>query len=69
MPTVDSRFCEGQVGNVQIIDIPAAGAQCTAPRWVNERGGVVGVYANTFQFHGFLLQQGDTPASIARIYL
>jgi len=51
--------------NFQIIDFPGAGAPCTAPRWINERGDIAGVYANTlsecyaFQLHGFLLIQGQ----------
>jgi uncharacterized membrane protein len=52
-------------GNFQTIDFPGAGAPCTAPRWINERGDIAGVYANTlsecyaFQLHGFLLMQGQ----------
>jgi hypothetical protein len=48
-----------------IIDFPGAGAPCTAPRWINERGDIAGVYANTlsecyaFQRRGFLLMQGQ----------
>lgn len=62
-------------GDFRTIDFPSAGAPCTAVRWINERGDMVGVYANSpsecdaFQTHGFLLQEGhyiaiDFPASI-----
>lgn len=51
-------------GDFQIIDFPRTGAPCSALRWINERGDIVGVYANTlvecfaFQLHGFLLSEG-----------
>src|ERR1700730_1675861 len=62
-------------GNFRTIDFPGAGAPCTAVRWINERGDMVGVYANSpsecdnFQTHGFLLRNGkstgiDVPGSI-----
>jgi uncharacterized membrane protein len=62
-------------GNFRTIDFPGAGAPCTAVRWINERGDMVGVYANSpsecdnFQTHGFLLRNGeysgiDIPGSI-----
>jgi probable HAF family extracellular repeat protein len=62
-------------GEFQIVDFPKAGAPCSALRWINERGDIVGVYANTldecfaFQAHGFLLQDGrftaiDFPGSV-----
>jgi uncharacterized membrane protein len=52
-------------GNFRTIDFPGAGAPCTAVRWINERGDMVGVYANSpsecdnFQTHGFLLRNGE----------
>ena len=62
-------------GDFRIIDFPDAGAPCSALRWINERGDIVGVYANTldecfaFQGHGFLLRDGkfaaiDYPGSV-----
>jgi uncharacterized membrane protein len=62
-------------GNFRTIDFPGASAPCTAVRWINERGDMVGVYANSpsecdnFQTHGFLLRNGeytgiDVPGSI-----
>jgi uncharacterized membrane protein len=62
-------------GDFHTIDFPGASAPCTAVRWINERGDMVGVYANTpndcdnFQTHGFLLRDGrytgiDVPGSI-----
>ncbi len=52
-------------GDFATIDYPGAGAPCTAVRWINERGDMVGVYANTlddcfnFQTHGFLFRNGE----------
>jgi uncharacterized membrane protein len=62
-------------GNFRTIDFPGASAPCTAVRWINERGDMVGVYANSpsecdnFQTHGFVLRNGeytkiDVPGSI-----
>jgi probable HAF family extracellular repeat protein len=62
-------------GDFQIVDFPGAGSPCSALRWINERGDIVGNYANTldecyaFQAHGFLLRQGqftaiDFPGSV-----
>jgi len=68
-------YVRSKPGDFQTIDFPGAGAPCTAVRWINERGDMVGVYANTpgecdaFETHGFLLHQGrytaiDFPDSI-----
>jgi|HubBroStandDraft_6_1064221.scaffolds.fasta_scaffold15320_3 uncharacterized membrane protein len=61
-------YVQRQPGKSQAIDFPGASAPCTAVRWINERGDMVGVYANTFddcdnfQTHGFLLQNGEYTA-------
>ena len=53
---------------VVFVDFPGAGFPCSAVRWINERGEIEGVYANTldecfaFQAHGFLLRQGQYTA-------
>jgi uncharacterized membrane protein len=68
-------FLRIKPGDFEIIDFPTAGAPCSALRWINERGDIVGVYANTldecfaFQAHGFLLREGrftaiDFPGSV-----
>jgi uncharacterized membrane protein len=68
-------YLSAKSGDFQIIDFPDAGAPCSALRWINERGDIVGVYANTldecfaFQAHGFLLRDGrfaaiDFPGSV-----
>ena len=57
-------YIRNKAGDFQIVDFPRSGAPCSALRWINERGDIVGVYANTlddcdnFLTHGFLLQQG-----------
>lgn len=57
-------YVRNKAGDFQIVDFPHSGAPCSALRWINERGDIVGVYANTlddcdnFLTHGFLLQQG-----------
>ena len=61
-------YVRNTLGDFQTIDFPGAGAPCSAPRWINERGDIVGVYANSlnecyaFQLHGFLLTQGQFTA-------
>ncbi len=68
-------YVRNKSGDFHKIDFPGAGAPCTAVRWINERGDMVGVYANSpsecdnFQTHGFLLRNGeytgiDIPGSI-----
>jgi len=68
-------YVQNSSGNFKILDYPGAGAPCTAPRWINERGDIVGGYANSlsecyaFQLHGFLLVDGqytaiDFPGSV-----
>lgn len=58
-------YVRNQPGQFQIVDFPGAGSPCTALRWINERGDIVGVYANTldecyaFQAHGFVLRRGE----------
>lgn len=68
-------YVRSKPGDFQLIDFPGAGAPCTAVRWINESGDMVGVYANSFsecdqfQTHGFLLRHGhftavDFPGSV-----
>src|SRR5579862_8132265 len=40
-------YLRTKAGDFQIVDFPHAGAPCSALRWINERGDIVGVYANT----------------------
>jgi len=71
-------YVRNQPGNFQTIDFPSGGSfPCTAPRWINERGDIVGTYVvanNTDECYsvgalrGFLLRQGkyiaiDVPGS------
>ena len=58
-------------GDFQLIDFPGTTVPCTAPRWINERGDIVGLFAyiNTVDdcyaeppTHGFLLRQGEYTA-------
>jgi probable HAF family extracellular repeat protein len=57
-------YLRKKAGEFAIVDFPGAAAPCSALRWINERGDIVGVYANTldecfnFQAHGFLLKDG-----------
>jgi hypothetical protein len=61
-------YVRNRPGDFQLIDYPGSGAPCTALRWINESGDIVGVYANTldecfaFQLHGFLLRKGEYSA-------
>ena len=62
-------FLRNRSGQFQTIDVPNAGRfACTAPRWINERGDIVGLYliANTSDEcyggsneHGFLIRDGE----------
>lgn len=57
-------YIRNKAGVFKRIDDPRAQAPCTAVRWINERGQMVGVYANSlddcfnFVAHGFLLING-----------
>jgi uncharacterized membrane protein len=57
-------YIRSKPGVFRIIDFPGAGTPCSALRWINERGDIVGVYANSpsecdsFELHGFLLSRG-----------
>ena len=61
-------YIRNKAGKFKLIDYPRAGAPCSAVRWINESGDMVGVYANTledcFNFvgHGFLLHDGEYTA-------
>jgi probable HAF family extracellular repeat protein len=70
-------FIRNKLGKFNLIDFPGLLAPCTGPRWINERGDIVGffAYVNTVDdcyapppLHGFLLRQGkytaiDVPGS------
>jgi probable HAF family extracellular repeat protein len=70
-------YIRSKTGEFQLIDFPGLAAPCTGPRWINERGDIVGLFAyvNTGDdcfagppLHGFLLRQGkytaiDVPGS------
>jgi uncharacterized membrane protein len=70
-------FIRNKQGTFHLIDFPGLLAPCTGPRWINERGDIVGffAYVNTADdcfapppLHGFLLRQGkytaiDVPGS------
>jgi probable HAF family extracellular repeat protein len=70
-------YVRSRLGDFQLIDFPGLSAPCTGPRWINERGDIVGLFAyvetvdDCFagpQLHGFLLRQGkytaiDVPGS------
>jgi len=70
-------YLRNQTGDFQTIDFPSGGSfPCTGPRWINERGDIVGIYvvANSADecsggaLRGFLLRQGkyiaiDVPGS------
>jgi len=76
-------FLRTKTGHFQLIDFPGLSAPCTGPRWINERGDIVGLFAyvNTADdcyapppLHGFLLRQGkyvsiDFPGSISSVVL
>lgn len=58
-------YIRNKAGVFTRVDDPRAQAPCTAVRWINENGTMVGVYANTlddcfnFVTHGFLLLDGE----------
>jgi uncharacterized membrane protein len=70
-------YVRNQPGNFQLIDFPGLSVPCTGPRWNNERGDIVGLFARLNNsddcfagppLHGFLLRQGkyiaiDVPGS------
>ena len=72
-------YIRNRPGDFQLIDFPGLSVPCTTPRWINERGDIVGffAYVNTVDdcfapppLHGFLLRQGeyvsiDFPGSIS----
>jgi hypothetical protein len=53
-----SRLHAGQVGQRDLIDFPGLVVRCTAARWINERGDMVGTFGarSIFDF--------DHPATI-----
>jgi uncharacterized membrane protein len=64
-------FLRKRSGRFQLIDVPGLPVPCTAPRWINERGEIVGFFGS-FQtiddcgegpplhnYHGFLLREGE----------
>jgi uncharacterized membrane protein len=60
-------FLRKKTGEFQLIDFPGLTAPCTGPRWINERGDIVGIFEYIdavddcyvpFPLHGFLLHQG-----------
>lgn len=60
-------YVRKQPNDFQLIDFPGLSVACTGPRWINERGDIVGLFAraNTIEdcfagpeLHGFLLQRG-----------
>lgn len=58
-------YIRNKAGAFTRVDDPHAQAPCTAVRWINESGDMVGAYANTlddcynFVTHGFLLLDGE----------
>src|SRR4029077_12995579 len=76
-------YLRNRPGDFQTIDFPSGGSfPCTAPRWINERGDIVGLYvvANDADecyggaLRGFLLRQGkyiaiDVPGSTSTTVL
>jgi len=64
-------FIRNKRGEFHLIDFPGLSVPCTGPRWINERGDIVGLFAyvNTVDdcyapppLHGFLLRQGKYTA-------
>jgi uncharacterized membrane protein len=60
-------FVRTSPGNFKIIDYPGTAVPCTRARWINERGDIVGAFANVDTIddcsnapptHGFLLHDG-----------
>ena len=70
-------------GDFQLIDFPGLPVPCTGPRWINERGDIVGLFAYVSTvddcfanppLHGFLLRRGkyiaiDVPGSTSTTVL
>jgi hypothetical protein len=70
-------YLRHQSGDFQLIDFPGLSVPCTGPRWINERGDIVGLFANVNAvadcyagppLHGFLRRHGkyvaiDVPGS------
>jgi uncharacterized membrane protein len=72
-------YIRDKQGKFHLIDFPGLSVPCTGPRWINQRGDIVGwfAYVNAIDdcffanppHHGFLLQQGkytaiDVPGSV-----
>jgi len=66
-------FVRDRQGKFHVIDFPGLKVPCTALRWINERGDMVGLFARirttdecyepaTTSYHGFLLQNGSYTA-------
>lgn len=60
-------FIRDKQGEFHLIDFPGLSVPCTAPRWINERGDIIGLFARVTTIddcyssppaHGFLLRQG-----------
>jgi probable HAF family extracellular repeat protein len=60
-------YIRNKPGDFQLIDFPGLSVPCTGPRWINERGDIVGLFARLNNsddcfagppLHGFLLRQG-----------
>jgi uncharacterized membrane protein len=59
-------YIRNQRGDFQLIDFPGLSVPCTGPRWINERGEIVGLFATVSTVdecfnsptHGFVLRQG-----------
>jgi uncharacterized membrane protein len=63
-------FLRMKSGDFRLIDFPGLPVPCTAPRWINERGDVVGLFGRFHtidecyagppesSYHGFLLRHG-----------
>jgi uncharacterized membrane protein len=71
-------YIRDKLGKFHLIDFPGLSVPCTGPRWINERGDIVGGFAYVSAIddcffagpplHGFLLRQGkytaiDVPGS------
>jgi uncharacterized membrane protein len=61
-------YLRDRQGHFQLIDFPGLSVPCTAPRWINERGDIVGLFAIVNKAddcfagpptHGFLLRHGN----------
>ena len=72
-------YIRDKLGKFHLIDFPGLPVPCTGPRWINERGDIVGLFAYVSTIddcfagpplHGFLLRQDkyvaiDFPGSIS----